>query len=331
MVPGSVLRHRYRLDGCIALGGVGEVWRGTDLVLERVVAVKLLRPEYAQDEECLARFRAEGRHAALLSHPNIAQVYDYVEKAPPLAGFLVMELVDGQSLARLLAGGSMDPARTMGIIAQAADGLQAAHAAGLIHRDIKPGNLLVSPDDHVKITDFGIAQAPGSARVTRTGMLVGTAAYLAPERASGGPATPASDLYSLGVVAYECLTGQAPFGGEPLAVALAHIQQAIPPLPPSMPAAVAALVTDLTAKDPAARLPRRPRLRRRSPCPSHHFPCPPPRSRCPPSGIPMAESSSDRQGAVGGHDGRGQGGGSHQVAVDGGRRATALGQRPHQQ
>ncbi|HEY1344476.1 MAG TPA: hypothetical protein VGF54_05815 [Streptosporangiaceae bacterium] len=120
MVPGSVLRHRYRLDGCIALGGVGEVWRGTDLVLGRVVAVKLLRPEYAQDEECLARFRAEGRHAALLSHPNIAQVYDYVEKAPPLAGFLVMELVDGQSLARLLAGGPPDPARTMGIIAQAA-------------------------------------------------------------------------------------------------------------------------------------------------------------------------------------------------------------------
>jgi len=253
MVPGSVLRHRYRLDGCIALGGVGEVWRGTDLVLERVVAVKLLRPEYAQDEECLARFRAEGRHAALLSHPNIAQVYDYVEKAPPLAGFLVMELVEGQSLARLLAGGSMDPARTMGIIAQAAGGLQAAHAAGLVHRDIKPGNLLVSPDDHVKITDFGIAQAPGSARVTRTGMLVGTAAYLAPERASGGPATPASDLYSLGVVAYECLTGQAPFGGEPLAVAVAHLQQAIPPLPPSVPAAVAALVTELTAKDPAAR------------------------------------------------------------------------------
>ena len=103
--PGSVLRHRSRLDDCIALGGVGEVWRGTDLVLRRVVAVKLLRPEYTQDEECLARFRAEGRHAALLSHPNIAQVYDYVEKAPPLAGFLVMELVDGQSLARLLAGG----------------------------------------------------------------------------------------------------------------------------------------------------------------------------------------------------------------------------------
>src|SRR6266550_1710666 len=136
VVPGSVLEHRYRLDDRIALGGVGEVWRGTDLVLRRVVAVKLLRPEYAQDEECLARFRAEGRHAALLSHPNIAQVYDYVEKAPPVPGFLVMELVDGQSLARLLAEGPLDPARTLGTIAQTAKGLQAAHTAGLVHRDI---------------------------------------------------------------------------------------------------------------------------------------------------------------------------------------------------
>src|SRR5215831_10823173 len=189
VAPGSVLEHRYRLDGRVALGGVGEVWRGTDLVLRRVVAVKLLRPEYAQDEECLARFRAEGRHAALLSHPNIAQVYDYVEKAPPIPGFLVMELVDGQSLARVLADGPIDPARTMGIIAQAAAGLQAAHRAGLVHRDIKPGNLLVGRDDHVKITDFGIAQVAGSARLTRTGMLMGTAAYLAPERATGGLAT----------------------------------------------------------------------------------------------------------------------------------------------
>src|SRR5947208_839568 len=197
VAPGSVLEHRYRLDDRIALGGVGEVWRGTDLVLRRAVAVKLLRQEYAQDEEYLARFQAEGRHAALLCHPNIAQVYDYADKAPPVPGFLVMELVDGQSLARLLAAGPLSPARTMGIVAQAARGLQAAHASGLVHRDIKPGNLMVGRDDHVKITDFGIAQAAGSARLTRTGTLVGTAAYLAPERAAGGLATPASDLYSL--------------------------------------------------------------------------------------------------------------------------------------
>src|SRR5262249_34080183 len=255
MVPGTVLRHRYRLDGPVALGGVGEVWRGTDLVLERGVAVKLLRAEYAQDEECLARFRAEGRHAALLSHPNIAQVYDYVEAAPPVPGFLVMELVDGQSLARLVARGPLSPARTMGIVAQAASGLQAAHAAGVVHRDIKPGNLLVGRGDHIKITDFGIAQGAGSARLTRTGTLVGTAADRGPGGATGGLATRASDLSSLGVVAYECLPGQIPFRGEPLAVALAHMQQAIPPLPPSVPAAVAALVADLTAKDPAARPP----------------------------------------------------------------------------
>src|SRR5215468_6308151 len=300
VMPGLVLNDRYRLDDRIAFGGTGEVWRGTDLVLERVVAVKLLRPEYAQDEESLTRFQAEGRHAALLSHPNIAQVYDYVEKAPPVPGFLVMELVDGQSLGRLLAAGPMGPARTLGIIAQAAQGLQAAHTAGLVHRDIKPGNLLVDRDDHVKITDFGIAQAPGSARLTRTGMLVGTAAYLAPERATGGPATPASDLYALGVVAYECLTGQAPFDGEPLAVAMAHIRQAIPPLPRPVPAGVAALVTELTAKDPSARPPsaaevsdRAERLRTDPPRPPTATPrsvaaaaagSPPPATQLPPGG-----------------------------------------------
>jgi len=255
VVPGSVLKHRYRLDGRIAAGGMGEVWRGTDLALQRVVAVKLLRPEYAQDEVCLARFRAEGRHAALLSHPNIAQVYDYFDKEPAVPGFLVLELVEGQSLARLLDAGPLDPAQTMGIIAQAAAGLQAAHAAGLVHRDIKPGNLLVDRDDHIKITDFGVAQVAGSARLTLTGALVGTAAYLAPERAAGALATPAGDLYALGVVAYHCLTGKVPFDGELLAVAWAHVQQAMPPLPPSVPAEVAALVADLTAKDPSARPP----------------------------------------------------------------------------
>ena len=297
VAPGSVLEHRYRLDDRIALGGVGEVWRGTDLVLRRPVAVKLLRPEYAQDEECLARFRAEGRHAALLCHPNIAQVYDYADKSPPVPGFLVMELVDGQSLARLLAAGPLSPARTMGIVAQAARGLRAAHAAGLVHRDIKPGNLLVGRDDHVKITDFGIAQVAGAARLTRTGTLVGTAAYLAPERAIGGPATPASDLYSLGVVAYECLTGEAPFDGEPLAVALAHLQQTMPPLPPSVPVAVAALVADLTAKDPSARPPsatdvsdRAERLRTVLPPPSTAAPASPPPTAAP-------ASTSARRGA----------------------------------
>jgi eukaryotic-like serine/threonine-protein kinase len=134
-----------------------------------------------------------------------------------------------------------------------ATGLQAAHAAGLVHRDIKPGNLLINRDGRVKISDFGISQVPGSSRLTQTGMLVGTPAYLAPERAIGGEGTPASDLYSLGVVAYQCLTGKAPFEGEPFAVALAHVQRAMPPLPPTVPPGIAALVGELTAKDPAAR------------------------------------------------------------------------------
>jgi eukaryotic-like serine/threonine-protein kinase len=248
--PGLLLGDRYQLAECIGVGGMGEVWRATDLALGRPVAVKLLRPGCAGSEEDRARFRAEARHAGSLSHPGIARVYDYREADPP---YLVMELVDGPSLARLLEKGPVDPARTMGLIAQAAAALQVAHAAGLVHRDIKPGNLLVSRNGDVKVTDFGIAHVAGSASVTCPGMLTGTPAYLAPERAAGAPATPAADLYALGIVAYQCLTGRPPFEGEPLAVALAHIDQPIPPLPPSVPADVAALVAYLTAKDPLAR------------------------------------------------------------------------------
>jgi len=251
--PGLLLEGRYRLDHRIAAGAMGEVWRATDLVLDRPVAVKLLRPGYAGHEEGLARFRAEARNAGLLSHPGIATVYDYREAAAPYPPYLVMELVDGPSLARLLDEGPLDPARTMGLIAQAAAALRAAHAAGLVHRDIKPGNLLVSQRGQVKITDFGIAQATGCAPLTRPGMLIGTPAYLAPERVAGVPATPAADLYALGIVAFQCLTGRLPFDGEPLAVAVAHQERPLPRLPSSVPAEVAALVVSLAAKDPRAR------------------------------------------------------------------------------
>ena len=247
-----VLAGRYRLESRIAVGGVGEVWRAVDLVLARPVAVKLLRPEFAQHPETLARFRAEARHAAAVAHPAIAQVYDYGEAGSD-APYLVLELVPGPSLAGVLTAGPLDPGTTMDVLAQAAAGLQAAHTAGLVHRDIKPGNLLVGPGGEVKITDFGIAYAAGSAPITRTGMLVGTPAYLAPERAAGGPATPASDLYSLGVVGYACLTGAPPFSGIPVEVAAAHRHRDLPPLPPTVPAGVAGLVGELTAKDPAAR------------------------------------------------------------------------------
>jgi eukaryotic-like serine/threonine-protein kinase len=250
---GSLLMRRYRLDSWIATGGVGEVWRATDLVLGRPVAVKLLQERYAGHAETLARFRAEAQHAGALSHPGIAQVYDYGEADPPGPPYLVLELVDGPSLAGVLTDGPLEPARAMDVVAQAAAGLAAAHAAGLVHRDIKPANLLMGPGGNVKITDFGIAHAAGSAQLTRTGMLVGTPAYLAPERAAGDQATPASDLYSLGIVAYECLAGTPPFRGTPLEIAAAIQRQPIPPLPATVPAPVAALVAELTARDPASR------------------------------------------------------------------------------
>jgi len=252
-LAGNLLAGRYRLDEPIGRGGFSEVWRAADAVLARPVAVKLLHPGHAGQLEALVRFRAEARHAARLWHENIVHVYDYDEPADGLPPYLVMELVDGPCLADALAGGPLDAARTMDIVAQAAAGLQAAHAAGLIHRDIKPGNLLLASDRAVKITDFGISRVIGSAPVTVTGVVMGTAGYLAPERIAGVQATPASDLYALGIVGYECLAGAPPFVGEPLEVACAHRDRPVPPLPASVPAGVTALVMQLVAKDPAWR------------------------------------------------------------------------------
>jgi eukaryotic-like serine/threonine-protein kinase len=234
---------------------MGEVWRGTDLAIDRRVAIKVLRPEHEDDEEGLVRFRAEAHHAGSLSHPNIAQVFDYGEPAGAEPGYLVMELVDGLSLTRILDDGPLAPEDVMDVVAQTARGLAAAHRTGLVHRDIKPGNLLLRSDGLVKITDFGIAHADGQTTFTQPGMLIGTPAYLSPERVSGASATPAGDLYALGVVAHQCLTGHVPFAGEALAVALAHLDRGLPALPPSVPPDVAALVTYLTRKDPAARPP----------------------------------------------------------------------------
>jgi serine/threonine-protein kinase len=248
-----LLAGRYRLESQIAAGGVGEVWRAEDTVLTRPVAVKLLRAEFAGHAEMQERFRAEARHAGALSHPSIARVYDYCEPAPEHPAFLVMELVEGPSLAAVLTAGPLGAAQTMDVVAQVAAGLQTAHAASLVHRDIKPANLLLAADGQVKITDFGIAHVAGSVPVTRTGTVMGTPAYLAPERVSGASATSASDLYSLGVVAYECLSGAQPFTGKPLEVAAAHRDLPLPPFPHAVPAEVAQLVAELTAKNPAAR------------------------------------------------------------------------------
>lgn len=248
-----MIADRYRLQSRIADGGMGEVWRAVDELLDRPVAVKLLRREYTRHAETLSRFAAEARHAASVTHPGIAQVYDYGATSRRGSPYLVMELVDGPSLDAVLARGPLDAARTMDVIAQTAAGLAAAHQAGLVHRDIKPANMLLAPDGTVKITDFGIAYATGSAPITQAGVLMGTAAYMAPERTMGGPATPASDLYSLGVAAHECLTGAPPFLGTTMDVAFAHQHRPLPPLPPGVPAEVTALIGELAAKDPAAR------------------------------------------------------------------------------
>jgi serine/threonine-protein kinase len=217
------------------------------------VAVKLLRAEHAQHADTLARFRAEARHARSLAHPAIARVYDYGDGDESRPPYLVMELVDGPSLAQMLHVGPLAPASAMDLVAQAAAGLQAMHQAGLVHLDIKPGNLLLGPDGQVKITDFGLARAAGSGPRAPAGMLICAPGYVAPERVSGGTATSASDLYSLGIVAWECLAGAPPFSGTGIEVAFAHRECPLPNLPSGVPSEVAALVAELAAKDPAAR------------------------------------------------------------------------------
>jgi tRNA A-37 threonylcarbamoyl transferase component Bud32 len=250
---GALLAERYQLQELVAAGGMGEVWRAEDVVLARAVAVKVLRPEFVDDDEFRARFRAEARHAAGLAHPGIASVFDFGETAE--RAWLVMELVDGEPLsARLSREGALSPDLTLDIVAQTAAALQAAHDGGVVHRDVKPGNLLLRPDGVVKVTDFGIASAGNTAPMTRVGTVVGTAYYLSPEQASGRGARPASDLYSLGVVAHECLAGGRPFQAEtPLAVALAHLHDPPPALPDTVPPPVRELVTQLLAKDPDQR------------------------------------------------------------------------------
>jgi serine/threonine-protein kinase len=250
---GQLLAGRYRLEAPIASGGAGTVWRAADIVLERMVAVKMLRPDIAGDPRARAMFLAEARSASRLSHPAIAQVHDYGEDSQADVPFLVMELVDGLSLASVLAAGPVGADRTVQVIEQVAAGLHAAHSAGVVHRDIKPANLLTTCDGQLKITDFGIAGVVGQGPATRTGTVVGTPAYLAPERAAGASATSASDLYALGVVAYECLTGERPFIGPAAEVSAAHLEQTFPPLPASVPAEVGLLVAALTARDPALR------------------------------------------------------------------------------
>jgi eukaryotic-like serine/threonine-protein kinase len=257
-VTDYLLAGRYRLTDRIAAGGMGEVWRGEDVLLNRAVAVKLLPTGRAGDESFLARFRAEARYAASLSHPGIARVYDYGESAEFGGAYLILELVNGEPLSAILArAGRLSPDPTLDIVGQAARALDAAHQAGIVHRDIKPGNLLVAGGGTTKITDFGIATAVRAAQashLTETGMVMGTAMYVSPEQATGAPVDASSDIYSLGVVAYECLAGHVPFmASEPLAIAFAHKHAPVPALPPDVPPPVADLVYDMLAKTPAGR------------------------------------------------------------------------------
>jgi len=256
LAPSTLLGDRYALTERLAVGGMGEVWCADDSVLGRAVAVKILRDQYADDETFRERFRAEAQHAALLVHPNVAQVFDFNEgdEATDTPPWLVMELIRGEPLADLIAREAPLPAdRVWSIVGQAASALAAAHAAGVVHRDIKPANLLLCSDGTVKVTDFGIARAAGSASVTSTGIMLGTPHYLSPEQVAGQTATAASDFYALGVLAYECLTGSRPFEGEPMAVLIAQRDQPPPPVPESAPPALRELVTALLDKDPERR------------------------------------------------------------------------------
>jgi serine/threonine protein kinase len=246
----TLLAGRYRLESCIASGGMGQVWRGWDQALARPVAVKLIRDCWSGDPQAVARFRAEARYAGRVSHPGVVRVYDYGEAGQP---FLVMELVEGWSLAQVLAGGALEPQRALDVIAQASWALDSAHRAGILHRDITPANLLIGRGGEVKLTDFGIACPDGSAAGERAEIIAGTAAYLAPERMMGKPATAASDLYSLGIVLFECLTGMRPFTGTMMEIAMAHQLRDVPPLPVTIPPEASALLRALTAKDPHSR------------------------------------------------------------------------------
>jgi serine/threonine protein kinase len=257
LAAGQHIADRYQLDRRIAVGGMGEVWEAQDTRLGRSVAVKVLRPELTDDPEFLHRFRIEARTVASLDHAGIAGVHDYGEDEGSngrRTAWLVMELVRGEPLSTLIARGPLTTDETLRIVEEAAWALQAAHERGFVHRDVKPGNILVRTDGMVKLTDFGIAKAADAVPVTRSGMVMGTAHYIAPEQASGAEAGPAGDVYSLGIVGYECLAGHRPFRAESaVAVAMMQVRDQPPPLPATIPMHARELIEAVLVKDPTQR------------------------------------------------------------------------------
>jgi predicted Ser/Thr protein kinase len=256
MVTPSQLSGRYRLEERLAGGGMGMVYAGRDERLGRRVAVKLLKEDLATDPHFVERFRREARAVAALVHPNIASVFDYGQDGG--RHYIVMELVPGRDLARLMREeGPPHVGRAVSITAQLCDALGHAHKAGVVHRDVKPGNVIVAAEDHVKVTDFGIARAPGDATLTTAGSVLGTAQYISPEQAADRAVGPPSDVYSAGIVLFELLTGAVPFTGDsPIALALRHVNEEVAApsaVNPSVAKELDRVVAKATAKDPGAR------------------------------------------------------------------------------
>ncbi|ORW54550.1 serine/threonine protein kinase [Mycobacterium parmense] len=315
------LSGRYRLQRLIATGGMGQVWEAVDSRLGRRVAVKVLKQEFSQDPEFIERFRAEARTTAMLNHPGIAAVHDYGESQLDGEGrtaYLVMELVNGEPLNSVLKRtGRLSLRHALDMLEQTGRALQVAHSAGLVHRDVKPGNILITPTGQVKITDFGIAKAVDAAPVTQTGMVMGTAQYIAPEQALGHEATPASDVYSLGVVGYEVVSGKRPFTGDgALTVAMKHIKEPPPPLPAELPPNVRELIEITLVKNPtmryrsggpfadavaAVRAGRRPPRPSQSPPPGRASPASIPSSTTTRAAVTSTPRSAPNRRATGGH------------------------------